>query len=325
MYSMIEQLRKKISEDVQEHVPLAQYSTFQIGGPARYFFVAQTSGDIVKAARAAHDVGLDIFLLAGGSNLVVADRGFDGLVIKAQNTVIEERAENVVYAEGGALWQRLVDFSREHALSGAEWGAGIPGTVGGAIRGNAGAFGESIHQIVTTVEVLNIDTAERRHYTNEQCGFDYRESIFKKNPHLIILSGLFQFTPGNKAVIAEHMDRNIAYRQQSQPCGPSAGCTFKNLLVTDDIRAAIKQADPEHGEEKVRGGKIGAGWFIDRAGLKGYQIGGVKVSDEHANFIVKVDESATADHVVQLISYIKQQVRDKYGVQLHEEVQYVGF
>lgn len=321
---MIKKLRETIGESVQENVPLAPYSTFQIGGPARYFFVAKTSDDIVRAARAAHECGIDIFLLAGGSNLIVADTGFDGLVIKAENTVIEERGEAVVYAEGGAVWQSLIAFTREHGLTGMEWGAGIPGTVGGAIRGNAGAFGESIHQVVREVEVLNVDTAQRTSYTNAQCAFEYRESIFKKNPHLIILSGIFELSLGDPATIAKQMDENLAYRQKTQPLHPSAGCTFKNLIVDEKILAGIQKADPKHGEEKIRSGKIGAGWFIDRAGLKGYQIGGVKVSDEHANFIVKVSPDARADHVIQLISYIKQQVRDKYGVQLHEEVQYVG-
>lgn len=322
---MIQQLRAKISENVQENVSLANYSTFRIGGPARYFFIAETSDDIVTAARAAHELGLEIFLLAGGSNLIVADSGFDGLVIKAENTVIEQREAGAVYAEGGAVWQDFVNFTREHGLAGVEWGAGIPGTVGGAIRGNAGAFGQSVHQIVTTVEVLDVDTAERTTYTNEQCQFEYRESIFKKNPHLIILSGSFTFQPGDKEAIGKQMDDNLAYRSTTQPCHPSAGCTFKNLIVDDAILAGIRKADPEHGEERIRGGKIGAGWFIDRAGLKGYRIGGAQVSNEHANFIVKIADDAKADHVLQLISYIKQQVRDKYGIQLQEEVQYVGF
>ncbi|MDP3900704.1 MAG: UDP-N-acetylmuramate dehydrogenase [bacterium] len=328
---IINKLREKL-ENVEENISMAQYSTFRLGGPAKYFYIAKSSDEMIKAVQAAHELDLEIFILAGGSNLLIADAGFDGLVIKAENKKIELKNETTIFAEGGASWNDFVMFTADNSLTGVEWGAGIPGTVGGAIRGNAGAFGRSISEVIDSVNVIKIsDEVKTITMSDAECKFDYRESIFKQDKNLIILSAELSLQTGNREEIKNIIKEKIAYRKNTQPCEPSAGCTFKNIIVTDEIRAKIKKINPE-GEQKIKsdpgkGGtsKIGAGWFIDQAGLKGYQIGGVKVSDQHANFIVKVDESARTDHVIQLISYIKQQVRDNLGIQLHEEVQYVGF
>jgi len=323
---ILEKLQEKLGNSVQENVALAQYSTFKLGGPGRYFFIAKTSNDIVRAATAAKELNLDIFLLAGGSNLLIADGGFDGLVIKAENRGINLSSDTQIKAEGGAAWMDLVTFTKDNSLTGIAWGAGIPGTVGGAVRGNAGAFGQSVHEVIQSVEVLDSETATTKIMTNAECAFDYRESIFKKNKNLIILSATFQLQRGDRASIEKEMNEHIAYRKNFQPCLPSAGCTFKNIIVTDDIKKNILETMKiQEFEGKIRGGKLGSAFLIDKAGLKGYHIGGVKVSEEHANFIVKVNDTAKTDHVMQLISYIKQQVRDKFGVQLQEELQYVGF
>jgi len=338
---ILEKLQEKLGNSVQEKVALAQYSTFKLGGPGRYFFIAKTSDDIVRAVTAAKELNLEIFLLAGGSNLLIADDGFDGLVIKAENKNISVETQYVeahcnaslqrrggifIKAEGGASWMDFVNFTKENSLTGAEWGAGIPGTVGGAARGNAGAFGRSVHEIIKSVEVLYSETTAVKTLINAECSFDYRESIFKKNKNLIILNATFQLQRGNRASIEKEMNERIAYRKNSQPCLPSAGCTFKNIIITDEIKKKlIETIETKELEAKIKGGKLGSAFLIDKAGLKGYQIGGVKVSDEHANFIVKVDDTAKADHVIQLISYIKQQVRDKFGIQLQEEVQYVRY
>jgi UDP-N-acetylmuramate dehydrogenase len=322
----LQKLQEKLSNNARENVSLSQYSTFKLGGPARYFFIAKTSADIVKAATAAKELNLEIFLLAGGSNLLIADSGFDGLVIKAENKEINVSGENQIKAEGGASWTDFVNFARENSLSGVAWGAGIPGTVGGAVRGNAGAFGRSVHEVIKSVEVLDSETATTRVMINAECNFEYRESIFKKHKNLIILDATFQLQKGDKAEIEKEMNERLAYRKNSQPCLPSAGCTFKNIIVTDEIKKKLLETiEAKELEEKIRGGKLGSAFLIDKAGLKGHQIGGVKISAEHANFIVKVDDTAKTDHVVQLISYIKQQVRDQFGIQLLEEVQYVGF
>jgi len=323
-------LQEKLGDSVQENIDLSQYSTFKLGGPAKYFFVAKTSDDITKACRIAKKLKLEIFLLAGGSNLLIADNGFDGLVIKAENRNIELINENNIKTEGGVVWNEFVNFAKENSFTGIEWGAGIPGTIGGAVRGNAGAFGQSVHQIIKTVEVLNSANLEIKNFQNSECEFDYRDSVFKQNKNLIILSSIFELQKGDKQKIADLIKKNLQYRDSTQPCLPSAGCIFKNIIVTDEILAKLSSfakaaEDKKDIEKKIKGGKIGSAFIIDKAGLKGYVIGGVKVSDEHANFIVKISDDAKSDHVLQLISYIKQQVRDNYGIQLQEEVQYVGF
>ena len=158
----------------------------------------------------------------------------------------------------------------------------------------------------------------------KDCQFDYRESLFKKDKNFIVLDAEFKLELGNKEDIKKQMLELTKKRICSQPKFSSAGCSFKNIVVTDEILKKLKLIDPNV-EEKIKGGKIGSAFIIDKAGLKGYKIGGAQLSEDHANFIVKASDDTKADHVLQLISYIKQQVRDKYGIQLQEEIQYVGF
>jgi len=310
---------------MQENMPLAPYTTYKLGGPARYFFSANTAEEIKRAVEVAKELNLPIFILGGGSNILINDDGFKGLVIKTENKQLEISGK-VIKAGAGIFLGLAVLHAWQNNLSGLEWAIGVPGTIGGAVRGNAGAFGASISDNVISVHALKITgkQAEVITLTKEQCGFDYRESIFKKDNDLIILSAELKLNSGAGAEIKKQMLEFINKRCSGHPKFPSAGCSFKNVMVTDEIREKIKAINQE-GEQKIKMGKIGAGWFIDQAGLKGYKIGGAQVSEEHANFIVKVDDAARAEHVVMLISYVKQQVRDKFGVQLQEEVQYVGF
>ncbi|MEK7067562.1 MAG: UDP-N-acetylmuramate dehydrogenase [Patescibacteria group bacterium] len=322
---IIQKLTEKISAGVQENVTLAPYTTYKLGGPARYFFIAKNNEEVKKAVTAAAELNLPIFILGGGSNILVSDNGFNGLVIKMENreVMIEK---NKIKAEAGALLGQAVSLALKNSLTGLEWAAGIPGTVGGAVRGNAGAFGQSISDDIVSVNALKILNAqtEETAMTKDECQFAYRESIFKRDDNLIVLGVELELQAGDKEGIKRQMADCVQRRTCNYPKFPSAGCSFKNIFVTDEIREKIKQIDPS-GEAKIKGGKIGAGWFIDQAGLKGYKIGGAKVSDEHANFVVKANEDARAEHALMLISYVKQQVRDKFGVQLQEEVQYVGF
>ena len=329
---IIEKLTEKIGAGVQENVPLAPYTTYKLGGPARYFFIAKNNEEIKTAAAAAKDLDLPIFILGGGSNILVSDNGFSGLVIKMANRELGVE-KNKIKAEAGALIGQVVSLAWKNSLTGLEWAAGIPGTIGCAVRGNAGAFGKSISDSIKSVETFKLlsprsiagrGAGGEGIMTKEECQFTYRESIFKHDDDLVVLGVDLELQAGEQAAIKQQMLDCVQRRSCGHPKYPSAGCSFKNIFVTDEIRKKIRKINPA-GEEKIKGGKIGAGWFIDQAGLKGYKIGGVQVSDEHANFIVKVDETARAEHALMLISYVKQQVRDKFGVQLQEEVQYVGF
>jgi len=250
---------------------------------------------------------------------LVNDDGFDGLVIRLTDGEPEIKG-NQVTAYAGVNWPGLVIKTINTGLTGLEFGANIPGTVGGAIRGNAGAFGQGAGDYIKEVEVLVIEDKEisLKVMTKEECQFDYRQSIFKENPKLIITEAVFELKPSEKSAeeVLVEINKEKEVRCAKQPLKfPSAGCSFMNIPYTDDLS--------QYKDWAIKG-KIPAARFIDEAGLKGKQIGDAKVSDEHSNFIINTG-SATASEVVQLISLIKMKVRDEYGVQLMEEVQYVGF
>ncbi|MEK9135122.1 MAG: UDP-N-acetylmuramate dehydrogenase [Patescibacteria group bacterium] len=286
---------------IRENVSLKNYTTFRIGGKARYFFVAKNKNEVIKAIEWAKNKNLPFFILGGGSNLLVSDKGYNGLVIKIQNSNLKIQnynSKSKIICEAGRPLSSLVEETAKNNLTGIEWAAGIPGTVGGAIRGNAGAFGGSIADAVKLVEALDIKTAETRFLKNKDCRFEYRNSIFKQNKNLIIISAEFEFLKGVREKIKEKIKEHLDYRNQRHPKGPSAGSIFKN---------------PE-------------GFFarnlILECGLGGRIIGDVAISREHANFIINLG-GGQAEDVLKLIKLIKQKVKNKFGVKLEEEIQYL--
>lgn len=311
-----------IESRIQNDVSLAPLTTFKIGGPAKFFVEAETPEELVAAIAWAREKGEKYFILGGGSNLLVSDKGFDGLIIK--NNCREIRAEaNRIYANTGAPLSQLVQIAAENNLAGLEWATGIPGTVGGAVRGNAGAFGSSMQSIVESAQAFDPEKHETLNLNFDQCKFAYRHSIFKENG-LIVLSATIKLAAAKPEAISEASAKYVKYRADGQPKEPSAGSIFKNVLTTD-----LKMANPEAAAEAekegiVRGGKISAGWLISRLGFKGKTIGGAQVSLEHANFIVNKG-GATAGDVLMLMSLIKQKVRVEYGVQLQTEIQYLDY
>jgi UDP-N-acetylmuramate dehydrogenase len=318
---MIQKLREKLGSGVLENEPLANHCTFKIGGPARYFFVAKNSEEIVKAAEAAQNLGLKFFVFSGGSNVLFSDDGFDGLVVKIQNTKYEIQGTKII-AEAGVKLAEVVKAAAENGLAGFEWAAGIPGTVGGAVRGNAGAYGKATGGAVESVEAL--EKLKVKNYSKEECGFGYRESIFKHEGG-IILKVVFKLAPGDKNKIKEEMDKILKARDGKIPTDPSAGSFMKNVEVTDEIVKTIKEYLHEDiPADYIQKGKIPAAWLIERCDLKGKKIGGAKISEKHANFIVNAG-NATAGDVIALASLVKTKVRNDTGVQLSEEIEYVGF
>ena len=291
---------KKVLPGVKENILLKNYTTFRIGGPAKYFFVAKTKEDLIKAILAAKKLKLPFFILGGGSNLLVSDKGFKGLIIRIMNQ--ELRIKNqTIYAEAGKSLALVVSKATENSLSGLEWAAGIPGTVGGAIRGNAGAFKKSMADIVKTVEVFDATESRIMNHELSDCKFGYRDSVFKKNKNLIILSVKIQLKKGNKKKIKEKLKECLDYRKRTQPLGfPSAGSIFKNPVG------------------------FFAGELIEKCGLKGKKIGKAKISEKHANFIVNLGE-AEAKNIVELIKLIKKEIKNRFNVELEEEIEYLGF
>jgi UDP-N-acetylmuramate dehydrogenase len=297
---------EKLLPGVQKNVLLKNYTTFRIGGPAKYFFVAATKEDLIKAISVAKKLKLPFFILGGGSNLLVADEGYKGLVIKIKNQKSKIKSTNqkskIIEAESGALLSQIVSLAVKNNLSGLEWAAGIPGTFGGAIRGNAGSFGRSMKDVVKTVTVLKVGStkSEVRKYKKKDCKFSYRESVFKKKPNLIILSAEIQLKKGKKREIQSKIKEYLNYRKETQPLNfPSVGSVFKNPI-----------------------GKS-AGFLIENCGLKGKRIGNVKISDIHANFIVNLGNGKAKD-VKKLINLAKKKVKNKFGIDLKEEIQYLG-
>jgi len=316
---MKEQLQEKIGLEVKEQVPLNKYTTFKIGGPAKFFVEVKNKADLHKAVQAAVELDLDFFLLGGGSNILVADDGFNGLVIRLINGAYDIKGTSV-RAFAGTSWPLIVIQTVKAGLTGFEPMANIPGTVGGAVRGNAGAFGVSAGDYVKELEVLEVKDHEvsLKNMSQTDCQYKYRGSVFQQNNKLIITEAVFELKKTDEDV--ESRVKKITEEKQvrcaKQPLKyPSAGCSFTNIEYTDEYSQY---------KDWVIKGKVPVARFIDACDLKGQKIGGAMVAKEHANFIINVD-NATADHVVQLISLVKMKVRDQFGVQLQEEIEYVGF
>lgn len=309
--------------NIQKNIPLALYTTFKIGGAAKFFCEAKNEEEILEALKLAQEKNLPVFVLGGGSNVLVSDKGFDGIVIKIQNTKYKI-IDTIVDCDAGCSLSKIVSESVKSGLTGLEWAAGIPGTVGGAVRGNAGArtLGGEMADAIESVKVLDVDDLQLKNYDSGMCGYEYRNSVFKQNPNLIILSANLKLKKGDKEKSQKIVKEILAKRKEKQPMEfPSPGSFFKNPIVED--KNLIKQFETDTGQ-KIRDGKIPAPWLIEEAGLKGKKIGGAMVSEKHANFIVNTG-NATAENVIMLAAIIKTKVRNKFGIQLQEEVQMVGF
>lgn len=314
--------------EIKKNVILAPYTTFKIGGPAKFFCEVNEEEKLKEAFDFAQKNNLEIFVLGGGSNVLISDNGFDGLVIRLRN--LEYKFfDSRVFCDAGVKLSKIVNEAFENNLSGMEWATGIPGTVGGAIRGNAGAYGGCMANFLKSVKVLEIKKNQKilfnnfsfKKYLSSDCEFGYRNSIFKKNKHLIIWSCIFQLQTGEKNEIGRKMKDIFEKRKKNLPLGFSAGSFFQNPIVKN--KELIYKFEKYSGT-KCREGKIPAGWLIEEVDFKGKKIGDAKVSEKHANFVVNLGH-AKAEDVIILSSLIKQKVRNNLGVQLKEEIQYIGF
>lgn len=307
--------------NLQENVSLTNHTTFRIGGPAKYFAAVKNNEELTEAVKYAKANSLQFFILGGGSNLLAADEGYDGLIIKCQMSNVKcQKKGNELKAvyDSGVLFNKVILETAKNGYSGAEWGLGIPGTIGGAICGNAGRLGQDISQIVQEVTILDADLNIKK-LTKEECRFDYRHSRFKASDE-IILEVILNFTKKDQAAIDEILNHAKEVVKHSPPF-PSAGCIFKNYKIKGEQDELLKN----HSElaERVREGKLGVGFLIDQCGLAGRQSGGAKIWEGHANYIVNVG-GAKAKDVLALIKLVKEAVKAKYGIELEEEVRYVG-
>ena len=296
---------------ISENVSLAPYSTFRTGGPARFFTEPSNEEELKEAFRFAGEKGLSVFVLGNGSNCLISDKGFDGLVIRIGKLMgdisSEQRDDGLTYVTAGAgcLLSKFGNYCAEMGLEGAEFACGIPGTVGGAVFMNAGAYGREIKDIAVSVRYL--ENNEIKEIPADECVFSYRTSIFDKKQEAgaqpVILSMMAALKPGDKEKIAAYVAELRQKRSASQPLDvPSAGSTFKR---------------PE-------------GYFaaklIEDSGLKGFALddSGAQVSPKHAGFVVNNNGSASAEDILKLIDYVSSKVFEDSGVRLEKEVRLIG-
>lgn len=318
------ELIHRLGTELKQNEPLSAHTNFKIGGPAKYFLTARTDEQLVQALQAASELNIAVVVLGGGSNVLVSDKGVDALVIETRNN--QWKIDNLsVWSEAGVSLGFLVQQTINAGLSGFEPLVAVPGTVGGAVYGNAGVpqvaggfIGDWVSQ-VTVFRAGKIVTLART-----ECEFSYRESVFKHNSD-IILNATFKLALGNKESSQELVRKYVAARKGQPYNKPSSGCIFTNIAIKNTEEVKQKFAGEEKLEEFLKRGQIPSSWLIDKAlGLKGKTIGGIQVSADHANYLVNLGEGR-AEEVLMMISYIKQQARDKLGIQLQEEVRYIGF
>jgi len=344
--------------NLKENEPLSKHTNFRIGGAARWFVEARSEDELREAIAFAGEKGVGFCVMGGGSNTLANDEGFAGVVIQMAMREIEiptglkslgsptglksvgipshfsgvefprDFSPVRVVAGAGAISAAVARQTADAGLKGMEWAISLPGTIGGAVRGNAGCFGGEMGDVVSSVRVLrggtkvpgNFETVD---VSRDDLRFAYRESAIKHSSD-IILSVTMELQPGNRDELLAKLDETLAKRKASQPLyGGSEGCVFKNFDATDEELQRIEAKGDILTHEMKASRRISAGWIIDKLGLKGTRIGDAKISEEHGNFIVNLG-TATASDVVQLIALVKTRARNEFGIQLQEEVHYLG-
>jgi UDP-N-acetylmuramate dehydrogenase len=296
---------------------LARYTRFEIGGPARALLDADDETALVSAWRVLDESGWRRTVIGGGTNLLVADQGFAGAVLRFTAKHIGFDG-GVARVEAGALLQDLVDSTIVRGLRGLETMTGIPGWVGGAIYGNAGAYGRSMNEIVESVRYF--DGAAIREIDNAGCDFAYRESAFKRHKDWIILSAALRLEPGDPEKLQASADGILKIRNEKYP--PTmrcAGSIFKNLLLAN-LPESAQAIVPG---SVIREGKVPSAYFLEQVGAKGMSNGAIRVADYHANLIYNTG-GGTAHQVRAITTELKARVRAQFGIAIEEEVQFVG-
>lgn len=301
---------------VSQNVPMSRYTRFGIGGPASVLAQATDQDAFIAAIKVSRSSGMDVFVIGEGTNLIVSDNGFDGIILRFTASSVEAEG-NIVTVTAGMLLQDLVDFGIERGLKGLETLAGIPGSVGAAIYGNAGAYGRSISESVLTVRYCDGRTVHD--LNGQQCGFGYRESVFKKNRNWSIIAAELALERAGSNELRAKADEILEIRNKKYPpemrC---AGSIFKNLYLKELPPGAARQVPAS----VVREGKAPAAYFLEKVGAKGMHRGDIHVADYHANLIYNAD-AGTAQQVCELVADLRSRVRDRFGFDLVEEVQYL--
>ena len=293
---------------LRSHEPLAPFTTFRVGGPADWFVEPQGRDELLTVLALAHELDLPITMLGGGSNVLIADRGVRGLVIRPRGGEVVRLHEAAIRADAAMTINGLVRWTISHGAAGLEAWAGTPGTVAGAIFGNAHYAGRNISEFVTDVELWRPD-GEVVGLAAAEMQFGYDRSRLQSSRE-ILLTASFRVADGDPVALRTVARESLAFRKRTQPLeSPSAGCIFQN---------------PQRGVDVVPDGiPWSAGALVDRAGLKGATQGAARVATTHANFIVN-DGGATSDDIRQLVQRCRDVVAATFGVVLREEIVYLG-
>ena len=299
---------------IQENFPLAPATTFEIGGTARYLVDVRSESEIQEALEWAREKKVAFIVLSGGSNVLVPDSGTEALVVRLVGNLWGVSGSEVNAWAGSNLLLLIRAMAAQH-LGGWEKLAGIPGTIGGAVRGNAGAFGPEIKDFVTSVRALNSKDATMREFINPECDFSYRHSFFKDHPEWIITRIMFKLPAVSPEESARLVEETISEREKRHLQNVrAAGSFFMNPVVPREIQELFEK---EKGMQS-REGRVPAGWLIEKAGMKGAIVGGAIASLQHPNYLVNTG-GATAADVRELAERIKQAVKKEFGIQLEEE------
>lgn len=314
---------------IRRNIPLIDYSNYKIGGPAAYFIDVSSKEELIERLRQWNDLSKNfpqnkkrIFILGKGTNILISEKGFDGLVIHNSIGGIKKSGTNLTVG-AGELFSGVLQFCIRNSLSGLEWAGGLPGTVGGAIRGNAGAFSGETKDKVWEVTSLDLKTLVTKKRNNTECFFTYRGSTFKNGDARgeIIISALLKLERGNKELIKNQIREKIDYRNEKHPMEyPNIGSTFKNIPfknVPKNLQNELSEYIKNDPFPIIPVAKL---LFLCK--LKGKREGDAQISEKHPNFIVNLGNAKYQD-VIKLISFSKKTVKKKFGINLEEEIMYL--
>jgi UDP-N-acetylmuramate dehydrogenase len=306
---------------ILKNASLKERTTYKIGGLANYLVTLEKDEDIEEFLNLQNKFHLPIFVLAGGSNVLISDDGFKGFVIQPNFDYIIELDDLIFRIGAGVMMSDLVEFFNNRGLSGLENAGGLPGTLGGAVRGNAGCFGFEIKDLILEVKAVNMNSGETKIFKNNDCEFSYRSSIFKRNPEWLIVDVVLK-TSGldNKENLWKITQERINYRKERQPLEyPNAGSVFKNAAFETAPKFVQDLALEKNKIKNDPFPIIPTAFLIAEAGLKGKKIGYAQISEKHPNFIINLGRASFND-VYQLIDYVQKTIQDKFGVILEPEI-----
>jgi UDP-N-acetylmuramate dehydrogenase len=316
--ALVRQLASLPNVTVLEGALLSQRTRFGIGGPADVYLETCLESSFTSALQLVRGSGVPYTIIGDGTNLIVSDAGYAGVVLRFTAARIEHQG-STLRVDAGAELQALVDYSISAGLRGLETMTGIPGSVGAAVYGNAGAYGHSIDERIRSVRFF--DSSAVRVFSNTECAFRYRESIFKLRKDCIILSAELEMDQAPPGELQETASGILRIRLEKYPLSMKcAGSIFKNLIVAE-LPEPVRRQIPER---VIREGKAPSAYFLEQVGAKGFQHGGIRVADYHANLIYNA-AAGTARQLCEVITELKSRVQKQFGLTLEEEVQYVGF